>query len=102
MLFVPSCVGCNSRLKKKLYESKETSLKNPCDDSFPGSSTNKPHRWKKCTIMAQRMVDELTSDAHELDKEKTKYALCKFWEHDKPSRCLARFCARNEKHLEVT
>jgi len=52
--------------------------------------------------MAQRMVDELTNDVYELDEEKTKYALCKFWEHDKPSRCLARFCARNEKHLEVT
>jgi hypothetical protein len=32
---------------------------------------------KNCTIMAQRMVDELTSDVHELDEEKTKYALCK-------------------------
>jgi hypothetical protein len=41
--------------------------------------------------MAQRMVDELTNDVHELDEEKTKFALCKFWEHDKPSRCLARF-----------
>jgi hypothetical protein len=44
--------------------------------------------------MAQMMVDELTNDVHELDEEKKKYALCKFREHDKPSRCFARFCAR--------
>jgi hypothetical protein len=102
MPFVPNFVGCNSSRLKKKNQSKERSLKDPCDDSFPSSSTNKLHRWKKCTTMAQRMVDELISDVHELDEEKTKYALCKFWEHDKLSRCLARFCARNEKHLEVT
>ncbi len=29
------------------------------------------------------MVDELTSDVHELDEEEMKYSLCKFFEHDK-------------------
>ncbi len=42
------------------------------------------------------MVDELTSDVHELDEEKTKYALCKFWENDKPSRCLAKLCKKRK------
>jgi hypothetical protein len=91
MPFVPSYVGCNGRLRKKIYWSIETSPKDPCDDSFPGSSTNKFHRWRKCIVVAQRMVDELTSDVHELDEEEMKYALCKFWEHDKLQDVLLDF-----------
>jgi len=82
MSFLLNCVSCNNKLKRKFYWSKETSLEDPYDDSFFGSSINKPHRWRKCIVEAQRMVDELISDVHELEKE-MKYALCKFWEHDK-------------------
>jgi hypothetical protein len=41
--------------------------------------------------MVQRMVDELTSDMHELDEEEMKYALCKFWEHDELQDVLPNF-----------
>jgi hypothetical protein len=37
------------------------------------------------------MVDELTSDVHELDEEKMKYELHKFWEHDKLQDVLLDF-----------
>jgi hypothetical protein len=41
--------------------------------------------------MIERMVDELTSDVHELDEEEMKYALCTFWEHDKLQDVLPDF-----------
>jgi hypothetical protein len=37
------------------------------------------------------MVDELTSDVHELDEKKMKYELHKFWEHDKLQDVLLDF-----------
>jgi hypothetical protein len=78
MSFLLNCVGCNNKLKRKLYRSKETSLEDPCNDSFLGSFINKLHRWRKCIVEAQRMVDEFTNDEHELDEKEMKYALCKF------------------------
>jgi hypothetical protein len=37
------------------------------------------------------MVDELTGDVHELDEKEMKYALPKFWEHDKLQDVLPDF-----------
>jgi hypothetical protein len=46
------------------------------------------------------MVDEFTNDEHELDEKEMKYALCKFWEHDKLQDVFLNF-VQEMRHLEI-
>ncbi len=49
----------------------------------PTSCNHRPCRWKTCSTITKKLVNELIRDEHGFHKDEMKDTLHKFFEHDK-------------------